>query len=165
MTAVVLPASIDDFCNDNNWTYDELAESLGVSRATIFNWKKDSRGLSRIVLLALAVLKQEPPLGHVCASDSFSIKTPASGSPSGEEIEGFCKRNDYTYDLLSDELKVSRATIFNWKNTSRREVPRVALLALAALEARPELRTVKKPSAEHAGRKQYRRGSLVKPKE
>jgi hypothetical protein len=165
MTTAALPSKIDEFCNSNNCSYDKLADSLGVSRATIFNWKKDPRGLQRIVLLALIALEEGFSLSELCPVDSSLTNIDKSDGSSAMEIESFCKRNDYRYDLLSDELKVSRATIFNWKNTSRAETPRVALLALTALEARPELRTVKRPSVEHASRKQYRRGSLVKPKE
>lgn len=160
MTATALPSSIEEFCESNKCSYDKLADGLGVSRATIFNWKKDARGLPRIVLLALVALEEELSLDRICAGSGDRGR-----SPSDLEIESFCKRNDYRYDSLSDELKVSRATIFNWKNTSRGDAPRVALLALTALEAKPELRTVKKPSEEHANRKQYRRGSNAKLKE
>jgi hypothetical protein len=113
-----------------------------------------------MVLLALLALEKE-------SSNERSPNTNSDNKENGVgpsvEIESFCKRNDYRYDLLSDELKVSRATIFNWKAAS--EPPRIALLALSALDSMPELRTVKKPSAAHLGRKQYRRGSVVKLKD
>jgi DNA-binding transcriptional regulator YiaG len=160
--------TVEDYCKSSNCSYDTLASRLDVSRATIFNWKKDARGLPRIVLLALIALDEK--FGPICvetkrASNRAENDHKTMGVFLPLDIEDFCKRNDYTYDLLSAELKVSRATIFNWKNASRRLPPRIALLALTVLEKMPELRTVKKPSAEHAGRKQYRRGTVAKPKE
>jgi DNA-binding transcriptional regulator YiaG len=160
--------TVDDFCKRSSCSYDTLASKLDVSRATIFNWKKDSRGLPRIVLLALIALEEklEPIPGETKrGSDRVESDNEAMGMFSPLEIENFCKRNDYNCDLLSAELKVSRATIFNWKNASRGVPPRIASLALTVLEKMPELRTVKKPSAEHAGRKQYRRGTVAKLKE
>jgi DNA-binding XRE family transcriptional regulator len=160
--------SVDDFCKRSNYSYDTLASKLDVSRATIFNWKKDSRELPRIVLLALIALEEkfEPIfVENKRASHRVESGNEFIGVFSPLEIGDFCKRNDYSYDLLSAELKVSRATIFNWKNASRGLPPRIALLALTVLEKMPELRTVKKPSAEHASRKQYRRGTVAKLKE
>jgi transcriptional regulator with XRE-family HTH domain len=167
--SVTLPhRTVDDFCKRSNCSYDALASKLDVSRATIFNWKKDSRGLSRIVLLALIALDEK--LEPICVETKLaSHRIESDGETTGAslhlEIKDFCKRNNYSYDLLSAELKVSRATVFNWKNTARGLPPRIALLALTALEKMPELRTVKKPSAEHASRKQYRRGTVVNLKE
>jgi DNA-binding XRE family transcriptional regulator len=54
--------NVDDFCKRNNYTHDTLAAELHVSRATVFNWKKDPRGLPRVVLLALAALEANPEL-------------------------------------------------------------------------------------------------------
>jgi DNA-binding transcriptional regulator YiaG len=166
MNAAASFRTVDDFCERNNCSYDALAEKLDVSRATIFNWRKDLRGLPRIVVLALVALENDFDLMRLSISgDSRPAEyTITSGVIPALEIESFCKGNDYSYGLLSEELKVSRATIFNWKNASRRLPPRIALLALMVLERMPELRTVKKPSAEHAGRKQYRRGSVMKLK-
>jgi DNA-binding transcriptional regulator YiaG len=168
MSAIPQFRSVDDFCKRSNYSYDTLASKLDVSRATIFNWKKDSRELPRIVSLALIALEEKfEPIWIESRLTSRRVESdnePVDGL-SALEIGDFCKRNDYSYDLLSAELKVSRATIFNWKNASRGSPPRIALLALVVLEKMPELRTVKKPSAEHASRKQYRRGTVVKLKE
>lgn len=166
MSGTALSRTVDDFCKRNNCSYDMLAAKLDVSRATIFNWKRDTRGLPRIVLLALIALEEKlvlHPVNNSRSSPHANGDIRMRDVPSHIEIESFCKRNDYRYDLLSDELKVSRATIFNWKAAP--ETPRIALLALTALEEMPELRTVKKPSEAHSGRKQYRRGSVVKLKE
>jgi len=168
MSATPQFRSVDDFCKRSNYSYDTLASKLNVSRATIFNWKKDSRELPRIVSLALIALEKkfEP---FFLESNLTSRQAESGDGPMDVsrplEIGDFCKRNDYSYDLLSAELKVSRATIFNWKNASRESPPRIALLALTVLEKMPQLRTAKKPSAEHASRKQYRRGTVVKLKE
>jgi DNA-binding XRE family transcriptional regulator len=53
------------------------------------------------------------------------------------EFDEFCERRGYSNDTLAQELGVSRATIFNWK---QRGVPRVVSLALYALDAEPGLR-------------------------
>jgi DNA-binding transcriptional regulator YiaG len=168
MSGIPSLRTVDDFCKRSNCSYDMLASKLDVSRATIFNWKKDSRGLPRIVLLALIALEEKFEPIRVENRRGLPLvenDSETTGTFSPLEIEGFCQRNDYSYDLLSAELKVSRATIFNWKNASRGLPPRIALLALLVLEKMPELRTVKKPSMEHAGRKQYRRGTVAKLKE
>jgi hypothetical protein len=62
MTGAFSSLNVDDFCKRNNYTYDTLASELHVSRATVFNWKKDPRGLPRVVLLALAALDANPEL-------------------------------------------------------------------------------------------------------
>jgi hypothetical protein len=120
------------------------------------------------VLLALLALEEKfEPIRVESKRGSPPVENEieTTGMVSPLEIGDFCKRNGYNYDLLSAELKVSRATIFNWKNASRGIPPRIALLALTVLEKMPELRTVKRPSAEHASRKQYRRGTVAKVKE
>jgi DNA-binding XRE family transcriptional regulator len=53
---------LDEFCRRNSYTHDTLASELHVSRATVFNWKKDPRGLPRVVSLALAALEANPEL-------------------------------------------------------------------------------------------------------
>jgi len=57
-----LTPDLDGFCEQFGYTTEKLARELGVSRATIFNWKKDSRGIPRIVQLALAALTMSPEL-------------------------------------------------------------------------------------------------------
>ena len=53
---------LESFCIELGYSYEDLAEELDVSRATIFNWKKDGRSLPRIVSLALFALESEPKL-------------------------------------------------------------------------------------------------------
>jgi DNA-binding XRE family transcriptional regulator len=50
------------FCERLAYTMETLAQELGVSRATVFNWKKDQRGLPRMVSLALRALEIDPAL-------------------------------------------------------------------------------------------------------
>ena len=60
---------IDEFCEQFGYSNDALAAELDVSRATIFNWKKDERNLPRIVSLALWALKVEPRLRRMDTPD------------------------------------------------------------------------------------------------
>jgi DNA-binding XRE family transcriptional regulator len=62
MTGTFPLFNLDEFCKRNSYTHDTLASELHVSRATVFNWKKDPRGLPRVVLLALAALEANPEL-------------------------------------------------------------------------------------------------------
>jgi DNA-binding XRE family transcriptional regulator len=62
MNDAASPFDLDEFCKRNSYTHETLASELHVSRATVFNWKKDPRGLPRVVLLALAALEANPEL-------------------------------------------------------------------------------------------------------
>jgi DNA-binding XRE family transcriptional regulator len=53
---------LDALCQNLGYSNEILAKELGVSRATLFNWKKDTRKLPRIVSLALFALAMEPAL-------------------------------------------------------------------------------------------------------
>lgn len=53
---------LDEFCERRGYSNDTLAQELGVSRATIFNWKKDHQPLPRLVSLALYALDIGPEL-------------------------------------------------------------------------------------------------------
>jgi DNA-binding XRE family transcriptional regulator len=59
---VTLKPELDDLCHRLGYSNDTLAQELGVSRATIFNWKKDQQVLPRLVSLALFALDVEPRL-------------------------------------------------------------------------------------------------------
>jgi len=59
---IVLGLNIDEFCQRHGYTNDTLATELDVSRATVFNWKKDTRNLPRLVVLALYALEFDPKL-------------------------------------------------------------------------------------------------------
>jgi DNA-binding XRE family transcriptional regulator len=67
-------STVDDFCERNNYSYDMLATELDVSRATIFNWKKDSRGLPRLLFLALKALETNPELRKSPMPDADVLK-------------------------------------------------------------------------------------------
>jgi hypothetical protein len=56
---------LEEFCRRIGYTTNALANELEVGRATIFNWKKDSRGLPKIVSLALFALEAEPNLRNI----------------------------------------------------------------------------------------------------
>jgi DNA-binding XRE family transcriptional regulator len=65
---------LDEFCERYGYTNEMLAEELDVSRATIFNWKKDGRPLPRIVSLALYALESVPGLKKVYPKSDFTRK-------------------------------------------------------------------------------------------
>jgi transcriptional regulator with XRE-family HTH domain len=54
--------NLDDYCKSEGYSNESLAHELDVSRATIFNWKRDERNLPRIVSLALLALQLDPAL-------------------------------------------------------------------------------------------------------
>jgi DNA-binding XRE family transcriptional regulator len=56
---------LDELCRRLGYSNDSLAQELGVSRATIFNWKKDQQALPRLVSLALFALDIEPRLRNL----------------------------------------------------------------------------------------------------
>jgi DNA-binding XRE family transcriptional regulator len=58
-------AELEEFCRRIGYTTDALANELEVGRATIFNWKKDVRGLPKIISLALFALEVEPKLRNI----------------------------------------------------------------------------------------------------
>lgn len=58
-------SDLEKFCGNQNYSIDFLALELGVSRATIFNWKKDNRSLPRLVSLAIAALQLDPALSKI----------------------------------------------------------------------------------------------------
>ena len=62
LTFVTSKTDLDEFCQRRGYSNDTLAQELGVSRATIFNWKKDLQHLPRMVSLALYALDMEPSL-------------------------------------------------------------------------------------------------------
>lgn len=65
LTLVKSKSDLEEFCRRTGFTTDALANELEVGRATIFNWKKDSRGLPKVVSLALFALEMEPKLRNI----------------------------------------------------------------------------------------------------
>ena len=57
MRAPTSKLDLEEFCTSLGYDVGRLAAELEVSRATIFNWKNDPRGLPRIVSLALHALR------------------------------------------------------------------------------------------------------------
>ena len=64
---------LEEFCSRHGYSVDMLARELNVSRATIFNWKKDARDLPRLVSLALYALQTEPLLRNVDTSFASNL--------------------------------------------------------------------------------------------
>jgi hypothetical protein len=62
-------SELEEFCACFGYDVEQLAAELNVSRATIFNWKNDPRGLPRLVSLALHALRIDSASRKIQARD------------------------------------------------------------------------------------------------
>ena len=53
-------AEIDNWCRDNNFTKEQLAIELGVTRQTLFNWTRNHDSVPRVLALSLFALEMLP---------------------------------------------------------------------------------------------------------
>ena len=51
---------IESWCIENNYTKEQLAFELGVTRQTLFNWTKNQITIPRVVALSLFAIQHLP---------------------------------------------------------------------------------------------------------